>query len=59
MKELNILQMEEIEGGGFWRCLGGTVGSGLLGVLGGASFGPAGGIIGGLGGILVGAATFC
>lgn len=21
MKELNILQMEEIEGGGFWACL--------------------------------------
>jgi hypothetical protein len=24
MKELNILQMEEIEGGGFWACLSAT-----------------------------------
>ncbi|MEW5842851.1 MAG: Blp family class II bacteriocin [Bacteroidota bacterium] len=59
MKELNALQMDNIEGGSFWRCLGGTVGSGLLGVLAGAEFGPVGGILGGAGGLLVGAATFC
>lgn len=42
MKELNILQMEEIEGGGFWGCLGvglTLIGIGLSGPIGWAATG--------------------
>ena len=43
-----------------WRCLSGMLGSGLTGFIGGAAgLGPVGGAIGGIGGILVGAASFC
>lgn len=61
MKELSVSQMEEINGGQepIWKCLAGTVGTGILGVLAGGWAGPVGGILGGGAGILVGAAEFC
>jgi hypothetical protein len=51
MKTLEIRQMESLQGGSWWRCALGVVGSALLG--------SAGGIAGAIGGAMVGAATFC
>ena len=55
MKNLEISQMENLQGGyeaADWRCYVGSAGSAILG---GATAGPWGFI----GGALVGAATFC
>lgn len=43
MNELSVLQMEEINGGGFWSCAAGLVGGTLLcgvgcGIVGGVIF---------------------
>ncbi|MCU0390636.1 MAG: Blp family class II bacteriocin [Thermoflexibacter sp.] len=59
MKKLTLEQMATIEGGGFWKCLFGTVGTGVLGFFAGFAFGGWGGIIGAVGGAMAGAATSC
>jgi len=67
MRAMTVEEMGVIEGGFNWKCIAGTVGSGLLGALTGGAAGSAipgvgtgaGFLIGGIAGGLVGAATFC
>jgi hypothetical protein len=60
------LEMQNLEGAGFWKCALGTVGSAGLGFLTGKSLNPKSwaypippGPVGAVSGALVGAATFC
>ncbi len=68
LKTLSFKEMEMIEGGSFWRCLGGIVGGAVAGFAGSTgngialTLGPVGvtwGAIGAIGGGLVGATSSC
>lgn len=57
--QLSSDDMAQLVAGDLWSCIGGTVGMGILGSLAGAPFGGVGAVVGGIGGILLGASTFC
>jgi hypothetical protein len=68
MQRVEIYQMEDLTGGGFWRCALGTAGSAGLGFLAGSGYGTlftlgpigvTGAALGTISGAFVGAATFC
>jgi hypothetical protein len=59
MKKLSLNEMAAMNGGGWFQCVLGIVGGGILGFFAGFAFGGWGGVIGAVGGASAGASSSC